>query len=111
MDDIYKLLGKRVRAERKLADLTLDELGEKAGITGAFVSHIEAGRKGATLATVAKLARALDIPLSELLEPRNQANSPDQRFLKRFSHLIRDKTPRQKYRLLNLVKTASTLIK
>lgn len=111
MEPIYKLLGQRIRAERQSAGLTLEQLGEKAGITGAFVAHIEAGRKNATLRTVGKIAKALDLTVSELVADQKAPNSQDHLHLNQLARLLRNKTPAQKRTLLDLVKKASELIR
>ena len=111
MEHIYKLLGHRVRAERQAAGLTLEQLGEKAGITGAFVAHIEAGRKNATLRTVGKLAKALDLSVSDLVAEYKPSDAKDHLHLNQLARLLRNKTPAQKRTLLDLVKKASELIR
>lgn len=65
--DVVKRLGARIRDLRSRADLTQEGLAERAGITWHFVSAIECGTKGATVETLAALAGALGISLSELL--------------------------------------------
>jgi transcriptional regulator with XRE-family HTH domain len=51
---------------RDARGLTQEQLGEKAGISWHFVSSVERAKKGVTAETLAKLAAALDITLSEL---------------------------------------------
>lgn len=64
--DVVKRLGARIRDLRGRADLTQEGLAERAGITWHFVSAIERGTKGATVETLAAVAAALGISLSEL---------------------------------------------
>ena len=57
---------KRLREERKL---TQAQLGKRAGVTEAYISMLEGGqRKNPSLPTLRKLARALGVPVTELLE-------------------------------------------
>jgi len=110
MDDIYGVLGRRIREERQAAGWTLEQLGERAGITGAFVAHIEAGRKHGTLETVAKIARALDLQPADLLRvPLKSGAGKDALYLRQLARLIKDKTPRQKQALLEVLKSAAGL--
>ena len=64
----YKDFGKRVRQQRKLAQMTQEQLAEKAGISFAFVGHIERGTRKASLDTVVKLANALKVSPNILLQ-------------------------------------------
>jgi transcriptional regulator with XRE-family HTH domain len=58
-----------VRELRERAKLTQAELAKRAGITEAYVSMIEGGvRKNPSLPTLKKLAKALSVPVTELLE-------------------------------------------
>jgi transcriptional regulator with XRE-family HTH domain len=55
---------KRLRIE---AGLNGNQLAEKAGISTQHVNGIEHGRVGASAAMIGKLARALEVPIPELL--------------------------------------------
>jgi HTH-type transcriptional regulator/antitoxin HipB len=66
-------IGKRLRVQRVVRELTQDELAQRAGVTRNFVSAIERGRQGLDAYRLDLLARALDMELRELLddvEPR-----------------------------------------
>src|SRR5262249_40573919 len=57
---------KRLRAQRSLSQLAL---GKRSGVAQAQISRIEANKqKNPHLDTLAKLARALGVPVRELLE-------------------------------------------
>ena len=60
-------LGKRVRLLRRTSELTQDELAVKAGMSRSFVSLIEHGKHGIDIVRLARLAAALDEPLSTLI--------------------------------------------
>ena len=64
----YKEFGKRVKQQRNLAQMTQEKLAEKAGISFAFVGHIERGTRKASLETVVKLANALKVSPNVLLQ-------------------------------------------
>lgn len=58
-----------VKKLREQERLTQAELAKKAGVTEAYVSMIESGaRKNPSLPVLKKLARALGVPVTELLE-------------------------------------------
>jgi transcriptional regulator with XRE-family HTH domain len=78
------LLGRRMLALRTLRDLTQEELGERAGVSGKFVGQIERGTGNPSLRTMASLAQAMNVELWELLRfeearpdgtPRNAARA------------------------------------
>ena len=88
----YQELGKRVRQQRMLAQMTQEKLAEKAGISLSFLGHIERGTRKASLDTVIKLCNALQVSPSlllqdsldsDLLGDRDQSLSDDQRKLLR----------------------------
>lgn len=51
--------GKRVQQLRKVADLSQDQLGQKAGTNGKVIGEIERGERNPTLDTVERLLKAL----------------------------------------------------
>jgi transcriptional regulator with XRE-family HTH domain len=64
--ELSRQLGLRVRQLREHKEMTQEDLATKAGITWHFVSSIERGIKTGTLETLAAIAAALDVTLSEL---------------------------------------------
>ena len=64
----YKDFGKRVKRHRKLAQLTQEKLAEKAGISIAFVGHIERGTRKCSVDTLIKLSKALKVSPNVLLQ-------------------------------------------
>lgn len=65
-DTIYRTIGQRIRAIRKAQGLTQETLAEHAGIDRSHMGFIEQGRRHPTISTLAKIAHALDIPLTDL---------------------------------------------
>ena len=60
---------RRLRAERAL---TLDELAKRAGVSRSMLIQIEQKRVNPTLATLVRIAQALDVGLAELVELGSQ---------------------------------------
>ncbi len=56
-----------VRAWREFRRLSQDELALQAGISKAYLSQIENGRRRGSTATMGKLAGALGVPMAVLL--------------------------------------------
>ncbi len=59
-------LGRAVRELRLERGLTQRELARAADINVTWLSHIEAGRPNPAWGTVARIAAALDAPISEI---------------------------------------------
>jgi transcriptional regulator with XRE-family HTH domain len=62
-------LGGTVRAERERRQLTIAALARKVGVSAAAVSQIESGAVQPSLATLRKLAAALEVPVFRLFLP------------------------------------------
>ena len=70
-------IGRRIRAIRAEQSLNLDQLARLTGISAPALSLIETGKRDARLTTVAKIAAALRVPLSALLD--DTSPGPDAR--------------------------------
>jgi transcriptional regulator with XRE-family HTH domain len=55
--------------------LSQEELGRRSGLHRAHVGEIERGETNATLESVEVIARALDVPASELIVRAENLNS------------------------------------
>ena len=61
-------LGQKLRKVRKEQNLTQLELAQQVGITNGQVSTIERGVSSPSLATLHRIARALNVPMNEFFE-------------------------------------------
>lgn len=61
-------VGQRIRVIRGRQSLNLDQLARLTGISAPALSLIETGKRDARLTTLAKIAAALRVALSALLE-------------------------------------------
>jgi transcriptional regulator with XRE-family HTH domain len=61
-------LGKRVRQLRRDKDLSIEKLAELAKLSDKFIQAIETGRQAPSIDSIEKLARGLDVPVTDLLE-------------------------------------------
>ena len=66
VDDVRRALGKRVRELRTGLKLSQEELAERAGLHWTHISGIERGQWNIGLRTISKVARGLDVSLSDL---------------------------------------------
>ena len=65
--DIHVLFGKHLQSIRKAKGLTQEDLGEKCGLTSQYMGVIERGGKNPPLATLYRIAQALQITPAQLL--------------------------------------------
>ena len=65
--DIHQSLRERLRAFREMRGLTQAELGAKAEMAAASVSHFETGQRVPSLDSLVKLADALAVSVDALL--------------------------------------------
>lgn len=63
----YKALGRRVRCIRRGMDMTQAELAELAGISTAFVGHIERWTRVLSVETLERLCKALGVSADYLM--------------------------------------------
>lgn len=106
MKNLFEILGKRIKEERKKRGLTQERLAELAGISNNFISYIESGRKTASLKTIKKIADILELPLSELFEGVSLPKKTETDYTtKQILYLIHDKSPSTKKLFLRLCQT------
>jgi transcriptional regulator with XRE-family HTH domain len=60
-------LGRAIRALREERDLTQVDLADAARISTQHLSPIECGRRNPSIAVAARIAHALEMPLSQLI--------------------------------------------
>lgn len=61
-------LGQRLRAARRAAKKTLQDVAAQAGVSAGFLSQAERDLTGVSLSSLAGIARALGVPASSLFE-------------------------------------------
>lgn len=65
---ISSQLGKTVQRLRKAYNLSLSELSEQSGVAKSIISQIERNETNPTLATIWRLAQALDVSIERVLQ-------------------------------------------
>ena len=68
MADLQEIIGRVIRRERQDRQLTIKELGDKAGLSEIYVGEIERGQKYPSSKVLENLAQALDLDIADLLE-------------------------------------------
>ena len=63
--EILIKFGKKVRAQRTNLGLSQEELASRAGVHRTYIGMIERAEKNITLENIEKVAKALDLKLSD----------------------------------------------
>ena len=67
VDQLYEVIGERIRAARAHAGTTQTELGQRVGLTRSSIANIEAGRQRAMIHTLLQVADALEVALADVV--------------------------------------------
>jgi transcriptional regulator with XRE-family HTH domain len=67
-NDINVLFGKRVRQLREQKGISQEQLGFDAGLHRTYIGQIERAEKNITLKNIEKIAKRLDVNVSELMD-------------------------------------------
>lgn len=66
MDDIKIKFGQRIKELRLTKGYSQEKLAELADLDRTYIPGIENGKRNVSLVVVEKIARAFDLPISEL---------------------------------------------
>jgi len=72
---LLREIGNLVRARRTNMGWTLREIAERSGVSSRFLSDLESGKGNISVARLANVARALDVPLVALM-PSEEKQQP-----------------------------------
>ncbi|WP_285726127.1 helix-turn-helix domain-containing protein [Psychromicrobium xiongbiense] len=68
-ESLARVIGERVRQERKAREWTLDHLSDAAGVSRRMVVNVEQGSVNPSIGTLLRLSEALGVGLPALVEP------------------------------------------
>jgi DNA-binding XRE family transcriptional regulator len=77
----YRKLAERVRARREALGLTQAELAEKADVSRSSIANLETGRQAILVHQFVGLAKALELPWTELMPEIDEPATADVRVL------------------------------
>lgn len=101
----YKLLGNRLREERKKLRYTQEEVAELIDVTPAFIGHIERGERGLSFETLINICTLLgvtiDYVLADVLPLKDDVVSVQIR------NMLKNKTSEQKSAILDIMKAVT----
>lgn len=103
MDNIQKLLGKKIQSRRKKLGLTQIMLAEQASLSLKHLGEVERGRGNPTLESLRGLSGALGYSLQELFELEQE--TPSLQDVERSAiALLLSASPDNKIRILKILK-------
>jgi len=99
-----RLVGNRIKQQRKSLGLTQEQLAEKIDLSTTYLCQIENGSRGVNLTNLISIANCLSVTLDYLVadftvDTIKSTNDLDQQWMQ----LIEDKSPSSKQMLINLV--------
>ncbi len=65
--EVATQFGEKLRKLRKEQGFSQEELADRAGLHRTYVSSVERGERNVSLQTIDKLARALNLPIGDLM--------------------------------------------
>lgn len=71
----YRLMGNRIRRERKKKQLTQSQLSKISGVSRDTIAGIETGRQRAPLDPLYAIGEALEVELRDLLPSRKEVSA------------------------------------
>jgi len=84
---------KRIRACRKLARLTQEQLAERADLSPHFLGFVERGKANPSLNSLVRIAGALGVQLGELFQFPKEEGQEVKELLQEIHRLLKHRTP------------------
>ena len=109
MEVDYVLLGERIKFWRQQRNLTQEILAEKVELTPGFISLIETGKKRASLETLIRVCKELEITLNDLLVG-NQITEPSDYSIE-FAELISNLNESERNMIFEIIKAICKALK
>ncbi len=106
--DIYKVLSKRLREHREKLGLTQERLAEISDLHPSFIGQIERNVKKISLATLQKLAAALKVAISDLLDEKPVVYKPSG-WAGKIGGMLRERPEREQKTAYRVVKETLSL--
>jgi transcriptional regulator with XRE-family HTH domain len=75
-NNLAQVIATRVHSLRQAAGLSLDELALRSSVSRSMISAVERAQANATALVLDRLASALGVALTQLLEPQSAQSSP-----------------------------------
>lgn len=112
MGELAQILGVRLREYRVKAGLTQEALAEKAEMHPTYIGQVERGEKNLSIASLARITGALEVPLSELFADIEElACSTESVTAVRAYELLNRHSPQEQEKLYAILQEIESLMK
>ena len=102
-------IAKKIKLARKKAGYTQEKLAEKVELTPGFISLIETGKKRASLETLIRVCKELEITLNDLVVG-NQITEPSDYSIE-FAELISNLNESERNMIFQIIKAICKALK
>lgn len=99
----YEKIGKRIRDLRRQQGYTQEALAEAVDLSAPFISHIERASKKASLETIFRIAKVLNVTVDYLLTGTRSVDAAA--FLPEVEMLLRNCLPYEKQIIVDVAET------
>lgn len=111
VEQFYRQLGQRIRAFRKQANLTIEQLAEQANLDTQYVGFIERGQGKPSLDALQRIAKALGVEIGELFQFHKAGQQDDKDYLtKQLTRLLKAHRPEEIRTIRSIVKQIVELL-
>ena len=84
----YIKIGSRIRNQRKEKGLSQEQLAEQIGISLSFMGHIERGTRTASVETLARISKALEMDMHYIVFGHSSGLSVNSELLRELRELV-----------------------
>lgn len=109
-EDIYFIISKRIKEERKRLALTQEEVACKAEIGTKFLSSIERNTSKPSLDTFIKIAKALNTSCDNLIKKRDKNFTEKENLNYSIQYLFSTLSKKQQEQIIDIIKSITKLI-
>ena len=77
MSDIKRIMGQRIRNYRTQLNMTQEDLAEYSNCHYTYIGQLERGEKNATIESIEKIVKPLNITISQLFEKIDECSADE----------------------------------
>jgi transcriptional regulator with XRE-family HTH domain len=103
MSDIKKIIGQRIRNYRTQLNLTQEDLAEFSNCHYTYIGQIERGEKNATIESIEKIVKPLNITLSKLFEKIDECSTDEKNIPLECYELISSKSKSEQEQIYKIL--------
>jgi len=108
MENITEIFGRRVRSLRKHHGLSQEKLSEMCELHPTYIGQIERGEKNASLETIMRICRGLEVSPAELF--RNISADGEKNTAEAIYELVLEMTGAEQKAVLEIVKSIKSIV-